>query len=69
MIAASGASNDAVVVVDRGRVSDDDLLQTIRRDLAAVYTDVLRLPIPDAIAAVLNRLESTFRPAPDFRLK
>jgi hypothetical protein len=40
------------------RVSDEDFLRTIRHDLAAVYTDVLRAPIPARVAAVLASLEN-----------
>lgn len=50
-----------------GRVSDDELLRTVWRDLGAVYTDILREPIPDRLAAVLDRLESTFQPRPSGR--
>ena len=45
------------------RVSDEDFLRNIRRDLAAVYIDVLREPIPDRIAAVLTSLEAALQPA------
>ena len=46
----------------RPRVSDEDFLRTIRRDLAAVYTDVLRAPIPSRVAAVLASLENAVLP-------
>jgi hypothetical protein len=45
------------------RVSDEDFLRTVRRDLAAVYTDVLREPIPDRIASVLTSIEAAFQPS------
>jgi hypothetical protein len=46
----------------RPRVSDEDFLRTIRHDLAAVYTDVLRTPIPSRVAAVLASLENAVLP-------
>lgn len=46
----------------RPRVSDEDFLRTIRRDLVAVYTDVLRAPIPSRVAAVLASLENAVLP-------
>ena len=60
MLAAVDSWSDSRGDLDRPAVSDEDLLQAIRRDLAAVYTDVLRAPIPDGIAAVLSRLENAF---------
>jgi hypothetical protein len=46
----------------RPRVSDEDFLRTIRHDLAAVYTDVLRAPIPSRVAAILASLENAVLP-------
>jgi hypothetical protein len=47
----------------RPRVSDEDFLRTIRHDLAAVYTEVLRAPIPGRVAAVLASLEDAVLPS------
>ena len=44
------------------RVSDEDFLRAIRHDLAAVYTEVLRAPIPTRVAAVLANLENAVLP-------
>lgn len=68
MMIAAGGSDDGSRVVDPSRVSDEDLLHSIGHDLAAVYTDVLRLPVPDRIAEVVSRLETTVLRSPDFRL-
>ncbi len=38
-------------------ISDDELLAAIRRDLRSIYSDVLREPLPEKLAAVLLRLE------------
>ena len=38
-------------------LSDDELLATIRRDMRAVYSDVLHEPLPKDLAAALYRLE------------
>ncbi len=45
----------------RTRVSDEDLLKTVRRDLVSVYTDVLCKPIPDRLAATLAHLEAAVK--------
>ncbi len=42
-------------------LSDDELLAVITRDLKAVYSDIIRQPLPKELAAVLQRLE--MRPA------
>lgn len=68
MLLVADRSDDCGADSDRSRVSDQDLLRSIGHDLAAVYTDVLRLPIPDGIAAVLSRLETSFQPSSDGRL-
>ncbi len=67
MLAAADLSADCTRDVDRGRVSDEALLQTICHDLAAVYTEVLRVPIPDSVATILSLLEARFQPSPDLR--
>ncbi len=59
MVRVAAPSNTGSVDADRSRMSDQDLLVAISHGLTAVYTDVLRLPIPDGVAAVLNRLESS----------
>ena len=38
-------------------LSDDELLAAITRDLRAIYSDVIRQPLPEALAAALQRLE------------
>ena len=38
-------------------LSDDELLAAITRDLRAIYSDVIRQPLPDKLAAALQRLE------------
>jgi hypothetical protein len=38
-------------------LSDTELLAVITRDLRAIYSDVIREPLPDRLAAALNRLE------------
>ena len=39
-------------------LSDDELLAVITRDLKAVYSDIIRQPLPKELAAVLQRLET-----------
>ena len=41
----------------RSVLSDDELMAAIRRDLRAIYSDVIREPLPEKLAAALNRLE------------
>ena len=41
----------------RNVLSDDELLACIRRDLRAIYSDVIREPLPGDLAAALYRLE------------
>ena len=43
MLAAVDGWTDPASDLDRSPVSDEDLFRTIRRDLAAVYTDILRI--------------------------
>ena len=38
-------------------LSDTELLAAITRDLRAIYSDVIREPLPDRLAATLKRLE------------
>ncbi len=38
-------------------LSDTELLAVITRDLRAIYSDVIREPLPDRLAATLDRLE------------
>jgi len=38
-------------------LSDTELLAAITRDLRAIYSDVIREPLPDKLAAALQRLE------------
>ena len=38
-------------------LSDTELLAAITRDLRAIYSDVIREPLPDKLAATLDRLE------------
>ncbi len=40
------------------RATDRELLDTIMRDLRAIYTDVIRQPLPPELAAALVRLEA-----------
>jgi hypothetical protein len=42
----------------REKSSDADLLAAITRDLRSIYSDIIREPLPDALAAALCRLES-----------
>ena len=37
--------------------SDTELLAVITRDLRAIYSDVIREPLPEKLAAALHRLE------------
>jgi hypothetical protein len=39
------------------RVSDDELLRTIRDDLRSLYAEVIRQPLPPAIEAALARID------------
>ena len=39
-------------------LSDDELLAAIRRDLRAIYTDVIRQPLPRELSVALKRLET-----------
>ena len=41
----------------RSVLSDDELMAAIRRDLRAIYSDVIREPLPEKLAATLHRLE------------
>ena len=50
--------------LDQKRRSDEDLLRTIGRDLAALYADVLHAPIPEGIAAVSSRLAALSQHCP-----
>lgn len=38
-------------------LSDTELLAAITRDLRAIYSDVIREPLPERLAATLDRLE------------
>ncbi len=38
-------------------LSDTELLAAITRDLRAIYSDVIREPLPEKLAAALHRLE------------
>ena len=42
---------------ERPLLSDDELLAVITRDLKAVYSDIIRQPLPKELAAALKRLE------------
>jgi hypothetical protein len=55
-MAAANRSTEDRVDLDRKRRSDEDLLRTIGRDLASLYSDVLHAPIPERIAAISIRL-------------
>lgn len=39
-------------------LSDDELLAVITRDLKAIYSDIIRQPLPRELAAALQRLET-----------
>ena len=41
----------------RSVLSDDELMAAIRHDLRAIYSDVIREPLPGDLAAALYRLE------------
>ncbi len=43
---------------ERPLLSDDELLAVITRDLKAVYSDIIRRPLPKELAAALQRLET-----------
>ena len=38
-------------------LSDTELLAVITRDLRAIYSDVIREPLPEKLAAALDRVE------------
>ncbi len=38
-------------------LSDTELLAAITRDLRTIYSDVIREPLPEKLAAALDRLE------------
>ncbi len=38
-------------------LSDTELLAAITRDLRAIYSDVIREPLPERLAAALDRVE------------
>lgn len=40
------------------KASDAELLAAITRDLRAIYSDIIREPLPEGLAAALRRLES-----------
>ena len=69
MLAAADARSNGNGLLGPSRViSDEELLHTIHDHLAAVYADVLHVPIPDRIAAILRRLEAAVQPtSPSFR--
>lgn len=68
MVQVAAPPNTRSPETHRSRMSDQDLLIAVSRGLTAVYADVLRLPIPDGVAAVLTRLEGSFsnNPMVDF---
>ena len=43
---------------ERSPLSDDELLAVITRDLKAIYSDIIRQPLPKELAAALQRLET-----------
>jgi hypothetical protein len=45
-------------------LSDDELLMAITRDLRAIYSEVIRQPLPDELAAVVSRLELRISTSP-----
>jgi len=45
------------------RVSDAELLAAIGRDLAAVYAEVLRQPLPDRLVTLLEHIEANQKAA------
>jgi hypothetical protein len=54
---SAGDMTEADRDVHLSRVSDEDLLQTIRHNVEAVYTEVLHIPVPDRVVAILGRLD------------
>ena len=55
------------------RLSDEELLRSIRDDLRNLYAEIIRLPLPPAIEAALARIdreqcraESLRRPGPSW---
>lgn len=44
--------------VRREKASDAELLAAITRDLRSIYSDIIREPLPEGLAAALRRLES-----------
>jgi hypothetical protein len=38
-------------------LSDDELLAAIARDLRSIYSEIIKQPLPEKLAAVLGRLE------------
>jgi hypothetical protein len=49
------------------KASDAELLAAITRDLRAIYSDIIREPLPEGLAAALCRLESrAAAPAPSY---
>ena len=58
--ATGGSKPDDATVTRLGRrLSDDELLHAIGRDLASLYTGFLGRPIPKRLAALLSQIEST----------
>ena len=56
----AGGSKPGDMAVSRNeRLSDDELLHAIGRDLASLYTGFLGRPIPKRLAALLSQIEST----------
>lgn len=39
-------------------LSDPSVLMALGRDLRAVYTDVLKEPLPDSLVSIVRRLET-----------
>jgi hypothetical protein len=39
------------------RISDEELLRTIRDDLRSLYAEIIRQPLPPAIEAALARID------------
>ena len=54
---SAGDMTEADRDVHLSRLSDEDLLQTIRHNVEAVYTEVLHIPVPDRVVAILGRLD------------
>jgi hypothetical protein len=63
-MAAADPHTERTIDLDRKRRSDEDLLRTIGRDLAALYSEVLHAPIPEGIAAVAIRLAALSQHCP-----